>query len=181
MDLGANRGIFTLYAALKAKRIIAVEANPAVMAQCIANLYINQLANRCIFVQAAVARKPGVRKLKITDGTIDSSIVRNAPSPTRRTIVVPSIALSTLVRKWAPVDLLKMDIEGSEFELMQHAVKDGWLSRVNRLVLEYHDCVPGWDCVAASRMIVAKLEGAGFRVTHVVSGRLIYAVKSGLQ
>ena len=40
------------------------------------------------------------------------------------------------------IDLIKINIEGGEYELLQHFVDTGWISRISSLQIQFHDFVP---------------------------------------
>ena len=61
------------------------------------------------------------------------------------------------------VDLLKMDVEGAEYDILQRAARDGTLGRVRRVVMEWHEHAPG----QSGESLVALLRGAGFVVESV--------------
>jgi len=41
------------------------------------------------------------------------------------------------------IDLLKVNIEGGEYELLEHLLDAGWMPRVRHLQVQFHDFVPG--------------------------------------
>lgn len=55
--------------------------------------------------------------------------------PAGHTLVTAVDIASALPQK---VDLLKLDIEGAEFEVMEHLLKTGAISQVQNLVIEFH-------------------------------------------
>ena len=60
---------------------------------------------------------------------------------------IEGISVADLLRDfgWGRVDLLKMDIEGSELEVLSHGAED-WLDRVRTLAVEFHFRRPGcWE------------------------------------
>jgi FkbM family methyltransferase len=61
---------------------------------------------------------------------------------------------------WPQVDVLKMDIEGSEVEVLSNNI-DGWIHRVNTLIIELHqDIAPG-----GARALCAALAKEDFRIS----------------
>jgi FkbM family methyltransferase len=55
----------------------------------------------------------------------------------------------------AHIDLMKVNVEGGEFELLPHLIKTGWISRVRDLQVQFHDFVP--DAHARMRHIQQEL------------------------
>ncbi|MBA2237739.1 MAG: hypothetical protein H0W24_03445 [Lysobacter sp.] len=128
IDLGANRGIFALQAAAIAEQVIAVEALDKYRTSFQRNLDLNGLAN-VELIQAMVGGSAFLQ----TEGQ-------------------HMLGLGELIaRACAPVDFLKVDIEGSEFELDWSAAAD-----VKRIAMEMH---PRWGSPAD---LVSKVAALGF-------------------
>lgn len=53
------------------------------------------------------------------------------------------------------IDLLKVNIEGGEYELLEHLIATGEMSRVRRLQVQFHDFVP--DAIARRARLVEQL------------------------
>jgi FkbM family methyltransferase len=53
------------------------------------------------------------------------------------------------------IDLLKVNIEGGEFELLEHLIASGDITRIRRLQVQFHDFVP--DAVARRARLVEQL------------------------
>lgn len=60
------------------------------------------------------------------------------------------------------VDLLKIDIEGAEFPVLERMIESGAIARVDHLVVEFH---PSRDTFPRMLQIFEKLEHAGMRVS----------------
>jgi FkbM family methyltransferase len=129
IDLGANAGIFSTLAGLQANSVIAVEAQSG---------FIEELENNC--------RQNNVfDKVHIEFGIIggrygvfaDAAELKKASYYGRPP---PSIEFSDLIERHQikMVDFLKVDIEGSEFDLFVH--NTSWLYRVRRIAMEFHQC-----------------------------------------
>ncbi len=113
VDLGANRGAFSALMASRAERVISVEAQPEFVPVIRHNMEANGFkgfAIECSFIGEG--------------GAFAGSSV-------------PKITFEELLRRHEieTVDLLKMDIEGSEFALFE---SPGWLARVRALAMEVH-------------------------------------------
>lgn len=129
IDLGANRGIFSLQAAAVAERVIAVEPLADYARPLARNLALNGLDN-VVVVNALVG---GEALLQHGAGT--------------------HISLHELVEmaQGLPLDLVKIDIEGSEFGLDFESLR-----AAGRLAMEVH---PQWGSPAA---LVEKVRQLGF-------------------
>lgn len=156
IDAGANIGTFTLYALLLNRecRVTAVEPCSPTFERLRGVLEIHQVASRCNLVNAALGGSEG-------ETTIESS----GPSQFRRagygTQPVREVTLASVMPRDGDVDLLKMDIEGSEYDTFESA-DDGVLSRIKRIVLEYH---PSRDSRDRWLDLKGRLTAAGFGVT----------------
>ena len=64
------------------------------------------------------------------------------------------------------IDLLKMDIEGAEYEVIEDLVSSG--VRVNQLLVEFHHRKPGMGA-GKTRQAVAQLRRVGFELFHMSS------------
>lgn len=53
------------------------------------------------------------------------------------------------------VDLLKLNIEGMEFEVLDRLVETGWIKACQDIQVQFHDCVP--DAKARHQALQAKL------------------------
>jgi FkbM family methyltransferase len=162
LDLGANIGLFGVYAAARwpQARIVAFEPdrdNAALLALTIA---ANDLAGRWELVRAAASNRDG--RVAFAAGLNASSHVADAGSGE------PAVEVEMLdvLPRIAQADLLKMDIEGGEWAILGDPRFAQAPPRV--LVLEYHPHMcPGPDPRAeAGRALAA----AGMRV-HPVSDR----------
>lgn len=63
-------------------------------------------------------------------------------------------------RQIRAIDLLKMNIEGGEYDLLEHLLTTGWIERIGNLQVQFHDFVP--DAENRMRRIQAALEKTHF-------------------
>jgi Methyltransferase FkbM domain len=40
------------------------------------------------------------------------------------------------------IDLLKMNIEGAEFDVLERLAETGWIDRIDELLIQFHDWAP---------------------------------------
>lgn len=133
VDLGANRGGFSSLMTLTAKRILCVECRSQYRALIEHNMRENHFEG--FSIESAFIGAGG-----------------NYHTAGTQTISMEELLLRHDV---AEVDFLKMDIEGSEFQLFEHA---DWLKKVKALSMELH---PEFG---DSENIVAALKTMGFGV-----------------
>jgi FkbM family methyltransferase len=132
IDAGAHVGIFSLLASAHARAVIALEAHPANFALLAANMAANR-------VESVDARQ---RALWSEQGTVDlvegpQSGAGSVLGGEGRTITVEAETLDSIVAETGPVDLLKLDIEGAEFEVLESAL-DETLRQISAVVAELH-------------------------------------------
>jgi len=136
VDLGANRGLFSVWAALTGARVIAVEAQQGFAAEIRGLATCNGVAER-ISVEVAVASGAAVSGTAV--GLIaDDSLWATAShgTPDRPTdISIPGL-MSTFGIDC--INFLKMDIEGGEFAVLAADENLDWLNKVEQLALEVH-------------------------------------------
>lgn len=170
IDVGANVGAFTVLAAKAgAHRVVAVEPNEANRERLAHHVKLNRIPPRRVEIMPlAVGRHSGERVGMVGKG--GGSRVAMPVDRLRDSIPadVGTIALAELIERNAPVALLKVDIEGGEFDAFATLPLDA-LAHVERLVMEWH----GPDMPHLSHLrgdefaaLVTKLADTGHVETH---------------
>lgn len=158
LDCGANTGLASLYFKLKwpGARITAFEPNPALRTYLDANLRGNGLTDVRL-VHAACGLEKGSIDLYIPRGhSTAASTVKEWPGP-GAAVRVDVVRLSDFVVE--PVDLLKVDVEGAEWEIVRDLATSGKAQLIRRAVFEYHHRMqPEWRLSEFLRL----LEDSGF-------------------
>ena len=116
VDIGANIGYYALNAALLgAKKVIAIEPNPTILARLKDNIALNDLQSKITVCDVAVGAKRGVVKLTIGDSDFGSSSIVDHSVGSNH-ISVPILPLLEILKKEAvtTVSVIKIDIEGME-------------------------------------------------------------------
>jgi FkbM family methyltransferase len=171
IDVGANIGIFTLWASsrLQRGRVLAVEPSPAVEILR-SNLAANGIRN-VIAERAAVGRADGELELEFYPyaDVMSRGSDQRRPWPMRllmartraKRVTVPTLSLGQVLERSAMerVDYLKIDCEGGEFELCRAARPEDW-RRIRRVSLEYHE----YRADQRHEELVSILRRHGFRV-----------------
>ena len=153
LDLGANCGVFSLFALANAPaaKVVAVEAQPPMAEVARENLARNGLDSRVNVINGVAGTKTN-----FIHSLLDKYPDIQAFNPTAYLDEVGSC------------DFLKCDIEGAEFGFITSAAT--WLRRVKRISLEYHG---KWEDGAELKSV---LEGHGFSVEQQPHGVLGYLV-----
>jgi FkbM family methyltransferase len=189
VDIGGNIGMFVLWAAPQVPQgsIVSVEPNPVSLGCLELNIKRNGLGN-VTAMQAAAGSDGGTIELIYHPGweamAYDAKISapwfykqsaparlirwiiagltnRQTPAGPAQRIVVPLMSLEHIMddHQIQVVNYLKLDCEGSEFEVMR-SVSDSCWARIERAAIEYHEF--GRSRRAAE--LVTILEANGFKV-----------------
>jgi len=133
VDVGANVGLFTEFALLNNfEKVISIEPNP----QAIYNFKKMHCNNEKIkLYECAISSKDEDLILSVdpentTTGSSYTKISEN-------TISVKTKKLSEVISDYDKIDLLKMDIEGGEYDVLLNESAET-LQKIDNLLLEYH-------------------------------------------
>ena len=156
IDVGANQGFFTCYAAWRGARVIALEPDPASRVLLEANVSRNGFAESVRILPWAASGRRGEVRFHASDalGGGMSSICREFISamrvPVRETIQVRAVTLEDVFEECAlgEVRLCKLDCEGAELDIVR-SLPARVRSRVHAFVIEYHGNYPLREVVDA--------------------------------
>jgi FkbM family methyltransferase len=130
VDAGAHVGLFALRVSPHARRVIALEADATNWVRLSSNLARNHVGN----VEAKhMALWSSTGEIGFTEGpqTGGGSVAAEGEHRVRAT------SLQTLVDEYGDIGLLKLDVEGAEWEIFEHAP---WstMRRIDAIVAELH-------------------------------------------
>jgi FkbM family methyltransferase len=172
VDVGANQGFFSLYAASKGATVCAFEPCTENFEILKWNVENNCFGDQVKMFNAAVTGTQGQVPLFVfedTSGEIDLATVTTSNKYVGgarvQTRCTESVTLDSLINDLSisKCDLLKMDCEGAEYEILRSTSRDSF-RKIARIVMECHD----------HRMEEAAiiLRNAGFETVCVGSGWL---------
>lgn len=164
LDVGAHIGIFSLYAsALNPKvKVYALEPEKDNFSLLLRNISQNRLDN-VRAVKAALAGKTGPRQLAVAADSINHHLAPEgggsaSAEAAREKVSAFSFADFLRDEHLDAIGLMKMDIEGGEYEVFENMAPEDF-RRIRALVLEYH------EYGGRSRQELEKLlRGQGFSV-----------------
>lgn len=138
IDAGANIGLTTLYFKSKCSKaeIWAFEPNPFSYRLLQQNVEENQLES-VKFFNAALSGNDGVVDFFIPEdkASLNGTMFRNDAEVNKMEVI--SYRLSTILDDRI-VDVLKLDIEGSEWEVMEDLYKCDRLRKIRSIMMEVH-------------------------------------------
>jgi len=152
IDGGANIGLSVVYFKRRfpSSRITAFEADPVVAQVLKRNLQAHELGDVEVRAEALWSHDG---ELAFESEGADGGRLTSAND---KTVKIPAVALSHFLDE--PVDFLKLDIEGAEFDTLQSC--HGQLGLVDKAFIEYHSRV---DESQQLPELLALLKDAGFR------------------
>lgn len=140
LDLGANSGMAAVYlhAHYPHAKIACVEPDPRNINLLHKTLASNQLRDSIKVFPAAIASKPGQLKLRMGENSTCSALETSPMHDLADSTMVEVTTVPLLLEQlgWERINLLKVDIEGTEDELF--SIDNSWLNRIDALVLEIH-------------------------------------------
>lgn len=165
VDIGANIGVFTCVAALT-NFVVAFEPEPNNFTALVEHVNQNQLSDRVSCVRLAVGT-PGMSSIHSQSG---GSRLHTEGAK------VPVVSLDTALFDYPTVDFLKIDCEGSEYEVFD-TVSPKTLQKIKRFAGEFH---PDLVSPETHQRVIAKLEEVfSLEITGNIpkAGGIIYGVK----
>lgn len=145
IDAGAYVGLTAIYFAERFPdaRIVCLEPDPDNFVQLVKN---TSPYPKILPIQAALSGSVGIAAVQPGVNGAWSCSINHHPSedlPANRPLV-PCLTVSSLMCDlgWTQLDLLKLDVEGSEVQIMAHP--EEWIDTVEIIAIELHDrLMPG--------------------------------------
>jgi FkbM family methyltransferase len=156
IDCGANQGEFSGWLAENTSvHVHAFEADPALFA-------LLPKLNRVTFHNLAIDGEAGTMELHRTEGYCSSGFYTGQGNSSG-SVIVRKISFEEFVRSQGieRIDLLKLDIEGSELPLLKKT-SDDVLQRISQITVEFHDFINVAD-LPKIHQIDQRLRALGFR------------------
>jgi FkbM family methyltransferase len=146
LDIGANQGFFTCYAAFKGARVLAFEPVPELCRRLRENVDRNGFTDRVTIQQCAIGASPGFVNLFVSSylggaqSTTVPEFVRGAGVPVIQETLVECKTLSQVFEEFSlqRVRLCKLDVEGAELAILK-TLSAADLTRTQSFALEYHE------------------------------------------
>jgi len=163
VDVGANIGIFTIWAARQAPsaRVFSFEPFPQTFARLTENIRSHGLDSRTSCHRAGLAAASGCRSMSTEPIASVARALLPADVPGDGSVQVTVLTLAELIKQVQDanfgkrIDVLKLDIEGAEHEVLPGIAPEA-LAPVDLIEVEYHPPLP-------KEPIFDALNRAGFR------------------
>lgn len=167
LDFGANIGIFSIYAATTARnvKIYAYEPQPSFFKLMEENIHLNKLDNTVSCFNVAIAGDDTDRELfQPNKNFFFPTLVPPESEKASTSMRVQCTTLSEVLDEndLAHVDLLKMDIEGAEYEILYRTPAEQF-KRIRQIRMEYHNLNSHQQNVNELKRF---LTANGFQVIH---------------
>lgn len=157
VDAGAHVGLYSLMMSQQAERVVSLEADPVNFRILDLNTFRSGASN-VTALNSALWSESGSISFART-GFTEGGAVRPGGDTT-----VSAITLDELIEQHGPVDCLKIDIEGAEFEVFAAATR---LSEIRTIVGELHVSEP-----AQQERLLTQLGAEGFTVALISEDEL---------
>lgn len=156
VDVGANVGVFSLFAARAARLVYSLEPASSNFSRLVSNV---SPTRNITPLNLACAARDGRASLDLSDNPVSFSLMTSSCPDRSETVDVITLGTLFELYKIERCDFLKLDCEGSEFEIILGA-DPSILNRVVRIVMEYHD---HFSSKHSHVDILEKLKTFGFR------------------
>jgi FkbM family methyltransferase len=161
MDIGANVGSYTVLASAHVGcRTLSFEPVPETVKALRANIELNSAEDRVTLVAAAVGSVPGRVKITASLDTVNH-IVQEGGADLVGTREVPVVTADSYGEGWGIPILVKIDVEGFEWEVLQGAEAILANPELKALIIELNGS--GERYGYSEERIHEKLLGAGFQ------------------
>jgi FkbM family methyltransferase len=157
VDLGACRGEFVneMNDLFKIKKAILIEANPT-------NFKLLEKKENYVMYNKAISDKSGdtIEFYEDTNSPYNGSKLFNYFNGVKHQVL--TITLEDIIKenKLDYIDILKVDIEGSEYDVMPN-ISDETYSKIKQITIEFHDFIDV-NLKTKTNSIINKLESLGF-------------------
>lgn len=168
LDVGAHLGAFSVMAARNwpNAKILAFEPFSENFRLLTHNLRVND-CQQVVPFEIAVAGRSGRKKLHLSASNTGAHSLQRDVGPS---VEVAAVSLSEVFEQHSleSIDFLKMDCEGSEYEILESLPQE-LLCGIQRLAMEFHE-IPGMPLQEGASRLDRLLCRNGYQVS-TVSGR----------
>ncbi len=161
IDIGANQGFYTCYAAHQGAKVYAFEPFPTSYETLVGNIELNEFSSRVTAHPWALAAENGSAEMYFSEmlgggmNSINKTFAEGVNLDRSRSLPVPCYTLPHVLSelKIERVRICKLDCEGAELEILR-TLTPAHLACIDAFVIEYHpeayrmrellDLILGW-------------------------------------
>lgn len=174
LDVGGNYGVFSYYAYPYSSKIYALEPCKDHFEVLEHMVKANEMGDKIIPINKAVALEDGKASFYHNSNQTANSLkpcMNNFPDQEEQ---VDTIRLDTLFTQYniKYVDFMKLDVEGSECDILEGQAFANVKDKIGALVVEYH----AWSGRNPSQMVTA-LNDLGFDVNPIPASAVIFGAR----
>lgn len=173
-DIGANIGLTTYYFSHFAQKVYSIE--PAQQHSDVLREMVkyNKIDDKVEVIQKALFFEEKKMVFNHNKNETMFSLHGAVADPSLEKEVVESVTLSKLFEQYKidKVDFLKLDIEGSETEVVGHSTFESVADKIQSMVVEYHN----WSGFNPSQLVTT-LSDYGFTVNQIPSQAILFGAK----
>jgi FkbM family methyltransferase len=183
VDCGLGRDISfpAAFLASVGGSVIGIDPNPDSLAYCRAQrLAAMQILDRAFWIRAGETLTFHLPRAKEqlpvgADGVSGSLVDSHGYVTEGDKLTVTTTSLEDVLQRAgrAECDVLKLDIEGAEYEVIADLCDRGLLTKARQLLIEFHHRVTH-HALAETEATTRRIEAAGFRLIHVEDRNYIF-------
>jgi FkbM family methyltransferase len=167
VDIGAQKGIFSIRAATFAKEVHAYEPSEENFNALDKNLDLNGITNVHANMMA-VAGNNGTMNLILSKSSLTHSLYQGIGEPTGKVQKVMVVSLDEVAKELPVINMMKVDAEGCEYDAFYNAT-DKTISKIQRLMIELHP-----HGQYTNEAFIKFLEGKGFEINPIKIGGYVH-------
>ncbi|MEM2293073.1 MAG: FkbM family methyltransferase [Nitrososphaerota archaeon] len=172
VDVGANIGYYTILIAKKGSRVIAVEPIPETVKVLKTNVVLNNVEEYVTVVnKCATSQNMKIKMFVPINKYYGLATIYKEVHPVSKyqEILIPGVTLDSILSDFYSITLIKIDVEGAEFEVLKGLNKS--LKNTHFIVIELSRNIPE---------VIALLKEEGFSIRPMGFTTYILAYRSKL-
>jgi len=140
IDIGGQAGIFAIFASRRSAKVYTYEPTKENYAMLKRNININNLQKKVLANKNAVSDTEKTLKIYLSEDNTGGHSAYGAGNGTSTYEKVSAISLKSILDKNSikKCELLKIDAEGSEYDILYNLPKK-YFSNIKNIHMEYHD------------------------------------------
>lgn len=174
LDVGGNIGMFSFYAYEYAKKIYILEPSKQHQEVITTMLKYNKMDDKVELVGKALADSDGTMDFYHNENVTMFSLKKEVNGKPEDKETVPTIRLDTLFTQYKidHVDFMKLDVEGSEIDIVNSEGFAKVADKIDAMVIELH----AWSGRNPSQLTTTLID-FGFEVTPITGEAMLFGAR----